>query len=50
MGCSPWGRKESGTAEQLTLAYMQTRRACLGWKQHRIESTTGAFTPFVSAV
>ena len=22
MGCSPWGRKESGTTERLTLTYL----------------------------
>ena len=24
MGCSPWGRKESGTSERLTLIYVPT--------------------------
>ena len=29
VGCSPWGRKESGTTERLTLTYLQGTRSCV---------------------
>ena len=46
VGCSPWGRKELGTTELLTLTYLRSSQCCRKWDTiiDRREQEQGSYT------